>query len=109
MYKYILKVGGKIIETSGVNLKTAIEDEGFIIVAMHQDNKRRPNGKGIVYCENNTIIYTEWVEKMIRLGTEPWEFIQEDEEKLDWFQIQEKIKLHCAMDNKPYHNVNSNY
>ena len=109
MYKYILKVGGKIIHVEGVNLKTAIEDEGFKILSMYQDNVRKPNGRCIVHCENNTTIFTEWTAKMKRLGTEPWEFIQKDEEKLDWFQIQEKIKLQCAMDNKPYHNVNSNY
>lgn len=32
-----------------------------------------------------------------------------DEPKLNWFERQARIKELCAMDNKPYHNVNDNY
>lgn len=74
MYKYILKVGGKVINVEGVNLKTAIEDEGYKILSMHQDHYTNPNGRCIVYCENNTTIFTEWTAKMKRLGTKPWDF-----------------------------------
>lgn len=60
---YTLSVGGKTITAKGVNLKTAVESEGFTVVTMQTEERKVFNGKYIIKCIGNTTIYAEWVEK----------------------------------------------
>ena len=110
MNTYILKVGGKTIVRKACNLKTAIENEGYVIKTMLQDNPRRLNGKGHVYCEGSCYIETFWVEKLKKLGTfnEIAEDIKnhhrEESEQNDYWESRKRVNELSAMDNKPYDN-----
>ena len=68
MNSYNLHVGGKVITTKGCNLKTAIENEGFVIATMEHEHYRKPNGRYYVRCVGNVTIHAEWVEKVKRLN-----------------------------------------
>ena len=96
---YILKVGGKETTVKGVNLRTAVESEGYEILSMNHEHFRKPNGKYVVKCINNVTIYAEWVEKF-KSKTKI-----DDVDKPDWFERCRQGRLNSEMDGQPLSDI----
>ena len=64
MNKYKLRIGGKEITTNGVNLKSAIEKEGYVVRNMfHRNGRYNLNGKYDIILDGGTRMYAEWLNK----------------------------------------------
>jgi hypothetical protein len=59
------KIGKHI--TKGVNLESAIESLGFIIISISPLWRGNSNGKYYAVCEGNNRFHCEWVEKINQL------------------------------------------